>query len=114
MTALAPAPPPTINVCVIHTTNRLHNFVVKPTLTVGQLKALLAARVDEDPETFRFRFTSRVLEDELTLEQYGITNGATIHNMGKLPGGAGILPIGSTRTPAPSPTPQPKPKKPGL
>jgi hypothetical protein len=109
------AGPVRINVNVIHTTNKVYNFVVDPVTTVGALKALLGERAGEDPADFRFLSKGRMLDnDDLTLAHYNITNCSTIYNMGKLPGGAGILPIGSSRTTVPPPTTGPKPKKPGL
>ena len=98
----------TINIGVKHTDNKLYNFVVEPTrTTVCQLKELLAMRSETPVETIRFLFGGRFLEDDHTLAHYGAVNCATIHSVGGIPGGAGIIPIGATR-------PKPPPNKPGL
>ena len=100
--------PQTVNICVKHTDHKLYNFVIEPTrTTVCQLKELLAMRSETPQDTIRFLFGGKFLEDEHTLAHYDVENCATIHSVGGIPGGAGIIPVGAER-------PKPPPNKPGL
>ena len=85
-------------------------------ITVGELKDLIAVKLSISSAQQRLIFRGRVLKDDLTLEHYEVTTGSTVHLVkGVVKTTDGASPAAATPAqpiaapPAPSQTPQANP-----